>query len=664
MRLYKIFAMLLTVSNIIPVMAYSENTPENITYNDFKFTIRENCPDELILTEYTGSAETLNIPENIEGYTITAIDSAVFMNNQTIKNVTLPDTINYFGSEVFRNSSLVSVNIPKSLKIIPDYSFNNCPELETVVFHDDIILMSNTAFKKTDIVVPRKLYDKMTNNRIESSDTTFEDWENNWHYSMISEDGDIHIRIDEYQGKDTVITVPDSIRGFPVTELKQKYGSFIFSDDIKSITFPETITELNAIFVNSSLEEITLPNIDEIPAQTFLGCKNLRKINFQGNPESFTIGDRAFVDCNIDFVPYPESCKNISIGKNAFQNTTIKELRIDVDSIIDTDAFSDCKNLSYVELNNTSVKSRVFQNCPLLEDVAINGKSFLEEQSFYDCDKLKNITIPDLKNVSMTNAVYNCPELMTINNKNAFDGKTGDFHKDFREFIFNNFSGVDEVGFINEYVKAQAEKIVSEITTEKMSDVQKIKAVHDWVCRNTVYDDGLTGDRKNHNDASVLMNDSTVCEGYARIANILYNTAGIETYYISGVGHAWNVVRAGNNYFHVDTTWDDGDNISYDWFMKSDDEIKNSDSFHASWKTYIPSSLHNFQEGKILPECSYSMGDVNQDKIINVADMVILNKYILGQDNIDYDNYILSDLTADGVVDSFDLVRMRQLLIK
>ena len=662
MKFKKILIMLLLLANVQPINSHSAN---KIMYGDMIFEYIDIDSDELVFVKYVGNEENIEIPESIDGYgTIKAIGDAAFKDNQKIKNVTLPDSINSFGSEVFRNSSLVSVNIPKSLRIIPSYSFNNCSELETVIFHDDIVLMSNTAFKKTDIVVPPELYDKVTSSYIATSDTLFQGSENGWDYCIMSENGDIYVRIENYTGNDTEITVPAFINDVPVTEFKSKYGlSLSLSPDIKSITFPETITELNVYFSGSELEEITLPAIDEIPAGTFMNCKNLKTVNLQGNPETFTIGDSAFSDCNIDFVPYPESCKNISIGENAFQNTPVKEVRIDIDSSIGTDAFRECKNLSYVSLNNTHVGARAFRGCPTLEDVTVTGQSVLEEQTFYDCEMLKNITLSDL-NVSMVNAVYNCPELMTINNKNAFDSKTGDFNKEFKEFIFSNFSGVDEVGFINMYVKAQAEKIVSEITTENMSDVQKIKAVHDWICKNTVYDDGLSGDRKNHNDASVLMNDSTVCEGYARIANILYNTAGIETYYISGVGHAWNVVRAGNNYFHVDTTWDDGDNISYDWFMKSDNEIRNSDGYHASWKTYIPSSLHSFQQGKNLPECTYSMGDVNQDNEISIADMVMLNKYILCQDNMSDDSYILSDLTADGIVDSFDLVRMRQLLIR
>lgn len=664
MSLCIILAVLLIFGNLNPVSVNSDNISDSIIYNDMSFEVKDENPDELILTEYNGTAETLIVPECIGAYTVTAIGDEVFKDNAVVKNIELPDTINYFGSEVFRNSAIVSVNIPKSLVVIPSYSFNNCSELETVIFHDNILLMNNTAFKKTDIEVPLELYDHVTDKFVKTSNFSFYDSmydDVNWSYIITSEYGNIDVCLYEYKGNATDIVAPDCIMGIPVTTVN--CGKIESSKPIKSAYFPKTITKFSASFSGSEIEEITLPDIDTIPAGAFINCANLKTINFQNNPESFTIGAGAFKNCNIDFIPCPESCSNITIEDSAFENTPIKEVKIDFDSSIGVDAFRDCSALSYVELNNTHVNSRAFRDCSVLEDVTITGDSVLEEMSFYNCEYLKNILLSDL-NISMVNAVYNCPEFMTINNQNAFDAETGDFNEDLKKFIFDNFSGVDEVGFVNLYVQAQADKITDEITSDNMSDVQKIKAIHDWICKNTVYDDGLLGDRKNHNDASVLMNDSTVCEGYARIANILYNSAGIESYYISGIGHAWNIVKVGNDYFHIDTTWDDGEEISYDWFMKSDDEMRESGGNHAEWKTYIPSSLHSFQKGKSLPECKYSMGDVNQDNSINVADLVTLNNIILGISTGDNIDYVLADLTFDGLVDSFDLLEIRQLLIK
>ncbi|MDE6670938.1 MAG: leucine-rich repeat protein [Ruminococcus sp.] len=665
MKFKKILIMLLLLINAKPVFSYSASKSDDIVYNGMVFEEQRRYPDTLILIGYNGTDENLVIPEHIGEYTVTAINTDLFKDNQNIKNVTLPDTINYFGSKVFSNSSLVSVNIPKSLIVIPSDTFSKCSALETVVFHENIALISDTAFEDTYIEIPPELHDKVTDQYVYASETMFESSDDEWEYWLCYWRDDINVYLVKYIGNNyTEIVIPDFIDGFPVTDIDPY--SFRMTPDIKSIHFPETMVNPDLRFLGfsgSELEEITLPYMDSIPKRLFKDCKNLRKVNFQGNPEKFTIGEYAFENCtSIDYIPYPESCTNIDIQRNAFANTAVSELKIDIDSTIGEDAFLDCKNLSYVELNNTSVNSRTFRRCPELEDATITGNSVIKESGFYDCGKLKNITVEDLS-ILMENAIGICPEFMTINNQNAFDDTTGDFNKDFKEFILSNFYGVDDVGFINMYVKAQARKIVDEITNENMSDVQKIKAIHDWICENTVYDDNTIMDRKNHNDASIFMNDSTVCEGYTRIANIMYNTAGIESYYVESKNHAWNIVRAGNNYFHVDTTWDDGENVSYDWFMKSDEELRESGGSHEQWSADIPSSLHSFQKDT-LPECTYSMGDINQDKSVSIADMVMLNRSILNKSDIDYDSFVLADLNFDGIVDSFDLVKMREMILK
>lgn len=660
MKFYKNILVTMLLFGLNPVIAHGENTADSINFNGMCFNFRDNKPQELILTAYTGDGSDVVIPESIQNCTVTAIDNEVFKGNQNIRKVTLPEAINYLGSDVFRNSSLVSVNIPENLRIIPSYSFNNCSELETVVFHDNIAVMSNTAFKKTNISVPEELFSRVTNNFIPDSEENIIFQGDDWNYTIIGENGSIYACINEYKGNSTDIIIPDSFNSVAVEEVR----SFAFKDvsAIKRIFFPETVRELNISFESSELEEIMLPDIDNIPDNTFMNCKHLKKINFQGNQKSFTIGSSAFENCPIDYIPYPVGCNNLVIGRSAFENTNISILNIDFVSEIGENAFSECKLLSYVELNDAYIKSRAFYNCSELVNAVISGNSFLEEQSFYDCRCLKNITLSSL-NIPMVNAVYNCQNFVSINSKNAFDASTSDFSEDLKDFVFKNFSGADEVGFINLYVQAQAEKIIAENISPDMSDIQKIKIIHDWICSNTVYDSGLSGNRKNHNDASVLMNNSTVCEGYAKIANILYHTAGIESYYISGVNHAWNIVKAGNNYFHVDTTWDDGDQISYDWFMKSDNELRKAGDNHAEWSLSVPSSLHSFQ-GTVLPVCKYRMGDINKDNSINIADLVVMNRYILGADSIDADNYILSDLTFDGIIDSFDLVKMRMLIIE
>ena len=58
------------------------------------------------------------------------------------------------------------------------------------------------------------------------------------------------------------------------------------------------------------------------------------------------------------------------------------------------------------------------------------------------------------------------------------------------------------------------------------------------------------------------------------------------------------------------------------------------------------------------------IGDVNLDEEINVADAVRLQKYLLGQEKISYNEYLAGDINEDGSADVFDMVCMRKIIIE
>lgn len=615
--------------------------------------------NELYLKSYVGDGGDIVVPETVEGYTVTGILEGVFMYNKNIKAVSLPDTIDYFGSRIFFDSSVTSVNIPKNLHIIPYSSFSGCKKLKTVTFHDNILAIDGSAFGGTNISIPDKLRNKISNSYIEDSnqqDYTFDS--NEWRGEVWeSGNGSSYAYLTGYNGYATDIIVPDEFDGAKVIHWNYMHATDEFPQ-VKSIVFPKIKTELRISFSDTGLEEITLPDITEISGSVFKNCTDLKKVNFQGSCEKFIIDAEAFTNCtSLDYLPMPDGCKHIDIKTSAFENTNIADVSIDCSSSIGGSAFRNCQSLTSVELNNSDVSAYAFRKCESLKNVTISGNSYLGNLSFSDCENLENVTFSG-SDITSDNPFNDCPLLMNINSKPAFDSATGDFNSETKEIILEHFNSSNEVGFINLYVQAQVEKIISENITDDMTEMQKIKVIHDWVCNNTVYDSDNVGERKNHNDASILMNESTVCEGYARMCNLLYNEAGIETYYVNNSNHAWNIVKLGSHYFHVDSTWDDGEEISYDWFLKSDDELSERDK----WRLYKPSSLHSFQK-ESLPVCEYRMGDVNTDGAITVADLVMTSKYILGQTSMSTDDYILSDLTFDGNTDVFDLILMRKLIV-
>ena len=63
------------------------------------------------------------------------------------------------------------------------------------------------------------------------------------------------------------------------------------------------------------------------------------------------------------------------------------------------------------------------------------------------------------------------------------------------------------------------------------------------------------------------------------------------------------------------------------------------------------------------PPVSYGIGDINKDGSISVADLVILQKHIIGKEIMSEEQAAQADMNGDGAVDIFDVVELRKALI-
>lgn len=416
----------------------------------------------------------------------------------------------------------------------------------------------------------------------------------------------------------------------------------------------------------------TVPNISfaEYDSRTYViqdgifsDCTNLSVVRVPQNATAVKIGRNAFLNCkSLVSFPFDRFGSNIEMGDSSFKGCGIETL--DLSCNVAQFAFSKCENLKSVTINgDVTVDTSAFSGCPTLTDVTFNGNPSVGNSVFSGDTNIENINISDYQKIN-GNAFDGCTSLTRINNVQAFDSETGDFVPEIKDFVTESFGSSDGVGFMNEYTVYNVKKTVEEVVTADMSEVEKAKALHDWVCSKVTYDGDDPTNSKNHNDFSLFLYDSSVCEGYARTFNLLLNEAGIETYYVSGVNHAWNIVKIGGHYFHIDTTWDDGDDSKtcYDYFLKSDEEMKNSGSAHSQWLVTKPSPLHDFQDSQseTLPECGVQIGDINEDGAIQISDVVKLEQHLLGSETLPDGDEVLADLNFDGSVDVFDLVSMRK----
>lgn len=134
-----------------------------------------------------------------------------------------------------------------------------------------------------------------------------------------------------------------------------------------------------------------------------------------------------------------------------------------------------------------------------------------------------------------------------------------------------------------EEINTKIEEIKKNIITDKMNTRDKIKAFHDYVINNTVYDEERSEQLKNnvmvengnqsHKANTVLNSHIALCSGYTDLMAIFLTSIKVPNYKIANDEHTWNAVYLDNNWYHLDLTWDDPvtstgeDLLIYDFFL-------------------------------------------------------------------------------------------------
>ncbi len=216
---------------------------------------------------------------------------------------------------------------------------------------------------------------------------------------------------------DTEIIIPENFCGYHVTTIGK--GAFEWCEQIKSITFPETITQIDdlAFYGCNSLENLTLPQgLLEIGSQAFSNCRLLKEIVV---PQSVTkIGSYAFSDNrNLEKVMLPDGLDEIAAGlfASSYQLKTV-QLPQGITSIGDS-AFYNCSVLKRIDIPKsvTSIGRAAFEYCYSLLSIALpEGIETIQGDMFAYCEDLVSVTLPNSVTTISHNAFYNCYSLKDI----------------------------------------------------------------------------------------------------------------------------------------------------------------------------------------------------------------------------------------------------------
>lgn len=243
-----------------------------VTSGDYTYTLLEDGSARII--DYTGDAEALTVPAELDGHLVCQIGDRAFSACFSLTSVTLPKGLTAIGEDAFqRCESLASIALPEGLTAIGDNAFFSCG--------------------LTSIALPDSLTSMGANPFLGCSSLTAID---------ISPDHPVFAQADGVlyeKDSGTLVCYPEgkANNSFAVPE-----GTLSIGDDAFAGCF--------------SLTAVAMPEgLTSIGEGAFVGCFFLRTIAL---PDSLmTIGDSAFVGCfALSAVALPEGLT--SIGEGAF----------------------------------------------------------------------------------------------------------------------------------------------------------------------------------------------------------------------------------------------------------------------------------------------------------------------------------------------------------
>lgn len=162
-------------------------------------------------------------------------------------------------------------------------------------------------------------------------------------------------------------------------------------------------------------------------------------------------------------------------------------------------------------------------------------------------------------------------------------------------FSFRFVQGAENVEFLPEYlfdkgkIKSHQQALAARVEklarpARAMSDREKERYIHDFICKNVRYD--KLKKPYSHEIIGPLGQGVGVCEGIAKSVKILCDALGLwcviaisEANPETGIKyrHAWNILKIDGQYVHLDATFDNSlshdEAIRYDYFNLDDSRL-------------------------------------------------------------------------------------------
>lgn len=162
-----VFGGLLTMSAVMPSAAMAEgsyffkDSSDGIVY---RYSVDPDGETATIISVLIPDDVTeASVPEEMNGYRITAIAGKAYIGSFYLKKIVIPPHIESIGTQAFMScNELEEVVIGDGITAIPDDCFFSCPKLAAVELPDSLLSIGSEAFfgcDELDITVPPSVTD-------------------------------------------------------------------------------------------------------------------------------------------------------------------------------------------------------------------------------------------------------------------------------------------------------------------------------------------------------------------------------------------------------------------------------------------------------------------------------------------------------------------------
>lgn len=383
------------------------------------------------------NVEEVVLPEGIE-----TIDSDAFNFCTKLRKINFPETLKVIGHGAFKGCFfLETVILPKTMKEMSDYAFYEAG-IKQLILPENVNFVGTEVFAGTDI----ETTDIPENFTLNSA--MFEKCQKLHSINLLGSHITIPercfcncINLTEIDITKTALIKDEAFRGcqnlsvstipadtlVAVSAFEESGATDVIIEDISKVC--------NRVFADcKSLKKLTINVADgptSVSSALVKGCKNLQTVVFTGRTKNLTvieaaafketknlntislpdtiktISKEAFYDSGIENIHLPENLRQI--GTMAFAGSGLKDIVIPnkIKKLGDY-AFYNCIELTAVTLPEsvTKIPSGIFEDCCSLKTVNVPNVDTICDHAFYGCKNLETFDFSKLQSLDLMAFAY------------------------------------------------------------------------------------------------------------------------------------------------------------------------------------------------------------------------------------------------------------------